>query len=181
MKTLLIIIGILVLSVLVYLGFYNAFYSPKFLVNNEGNETIVYLPVNGKYQQTDSIMRIVFDELYERNGIVITKGFGEHLYNINNEEKKITTIKAGCIVEEKDSATLGKISTSFQIDKLPTGTYIVTDFPLKGRMSIMFGMYRVYSKLNDFCIENGYSTDEPVIEIYDREAKKIHYRRKLVQ
>lgn len=180
MKTFLAFVAVLIVSVLVYLGFYNAFYSPKFQLQKEGGETIVYEKVNDRYQLTDSVMKVVFDELYEQNGIVITKGYGLHQYNPQNETEKIRTLAAGCIVEDKDTALLGKISNDFKIGTIPAQEYIVTDFPLKGKMSIMFGMYRVYGRLNTYCAEHGYSSQEPIIEIYDRKAKKIHYRRKKV-
>ena len=181
MRTFLIVIGFIIVSTLVYLGFYNAFYVPKFSAHQEGGETVVYKQVNVRYQLTDSVMKDVFNELYERNGIVITKGYGLFYFKPNNQSEKLVTRQAGCVVEDKDTSQLASISKEYLIEKLPEGEFIVTDFPLKGKMSIMFGMYRVYPKLNDYCEKNGYSTKEPIIEIYDRKAKKIHYRRKLMR
>ncbi|MFA9388980.1 MAG: hypothetical protein ACERKD_04200 [Prolixibacteraceae bacterium] len=181
MKTIFIILGVLILSVFVYLGFYNAFYSPKFELSDEGGETIVYQAVNDRYQLTDSFMKQVFNELYEKNGIVITKGIGLHEYDPALDEQKLTTLFAGCIVADEDTASLARIKTSFTTGKTAYQEYIVSDFPLKGTMSLMFGMYKIYPKLNAYCTQNGYSTEEPVTEIYNRVDKKIHYRRKLVQ
>lgn len=181
MKKLLAVLGFIIVSVLVYLGFYNAFYSPKFTIKEEGGETVVYQSVNGRYQLTDSVMKVVFNELYEKNGIVITKGYRISNYNPQNENEKITALVAGCVVENKDTALLNKISEQFTIGKTLKENYIVSDFPLKGKMSIMFGMYRVYPKLNKYCETNGYSINEPVTEIYDRETMKIHYRRNIVK
>lgn len=181
MKTILYIVVFLLVSALVYLGFYNAFYQPKVALSNEGNETVVYLEVNDRYQLTDSVMKVVFNELYEKNGIVITKGFAVHQPLPEDAERSITTLIAGCVVEDEDTLMLSQISNSFIIDQLPADHYIVSDFPLKGKMSIMFGRYRVYPKLYDFCKKNGYELHEPVTEIYNRTEHKIHYRLKMVK
>jgi hypothetical protein len=181
MKTILYILIFLLVSALVYLGFYNAFYQPKVTLNYEGNETVVYLEVNDRYQLTDSVMKLVFNELYEKHGIVITKGFAIHKPLPEDAERKITTLIAGCIVEAEDTAKLSQISETFTIAILPADDYLISDFPLKGKMSIMFGLYRVYPKLDAFCKKQGYSSLEPVIEIYDRKSKRIHYRKKAIK
>lgn len=177
MRAVLYIIAFLLVSALVYLGFYNAFYSPEINMNVEGNETVVYLEVNDRYQLTDSVMKLVFNELYEKNGIVVTKGFAIHQPLPENDGKKITTLIAGCIVEAEDTVKLSAISKEFTISQLPVQQYITSNFPLKGKMSIMFGLYRVYPKLDAYCNEHGFSSLEPVTEIYDRKAKRIHYRK----
>lgn len=180
MKTILYILAFLLVSALVYLGFYNAFYKPEFTVSTEGSERIVYLEVNGRYQLTDSVMKLVFNELYEKNGIVVTKGFAIHQPQPDDPEQKIKTLVAGCIVEAEDSTKLSLVSPKFTIGLLPEATYIVSDFPLKGKMSIMFGLYRVYPGFEKFCIENDYAGNTLVTEIYDRKAMRIHYRKKLM-
>lgn len=181
MRTVIIIVVFIGVSVLTYLGFYNAFYQPKFTIVEEGGEIIVYQPFHGQYHQSDSIMKVVFYELYERNGIVITKGFGQYFDNpFESKDEKISFV-AGCIVEDKDSLLLAAVSDGFVIDYTHTVEYVVTDFPLKGRMSIMFGMKKVYPKLKRFCVENGLNPNLPVTEIYDRETKRIHYRMEAVK
>lgn len=162
------------------MGFYNVFYSPVFEVKEEGDEIIVFQQVEGHYHLTDSVMKEAFNELYEINGIVVTKGFGIYFDDPQKAGETKVKFEAGCIVEDKDSLQLLNISKKFQIEKTPFQEYIVSDFPLKGRMSIMIGMYKVYPKLNNFCKKNGYETDVPVMEIYDRVEKRIHYRRKLI-
>lgn len=180
MKTVLIIIAFITISIFTYLGFYNTFYSPLIEINEEGNDIIVYQHANAHYHLTDSVMKEAFNELYEINGIVVTKGFGIYFEDPKKAGKKPISFNAGCIVEDKDSLELQEISDKFTIEKTPYEKYIVSDFPLKGRMSILIGMYKVYPKLNNFCVENGYRSDLPVMEIYDRVKKKIHYRRKLI-
>lgn len=180
MKTVFALIGFIILSFLVYLGFYNAFYSPQINIEKEGGEHTVSQEIIGHYHLSDSIMKDVFNFLYEQNGIVITKGFGIYKDNPKQAGENNIHFEAGCIVEDKDTTALFALEEKFEIKKTPYSEYIVSDFPLKGKMSIMIGMYRVYPKLDKFCIKNGYDTQQPVMEIYDRELKKIHYRRKLV-
>ncbi len=180
MKTVFAILGFILFSFIVYLGFYNGFYSPKVEIENEGGEIIVYESIVGHYHLTDSVMKNVFNELYEKNGIVITKGFGIYYDDPKEMGENNINFDAGCIVDDKDSIQLSNISELFTIKHCEKTDYIVTDFPLKGKMSIMFGMFKVYPKLNSFCEENGYDSKQAVMEIYDRKEKRIHYRRKLV-
>ena len=181
MKTALIIVGILIASALTYFGFYSAFYSPKVAIQDEGNEIFVFKHEKGAYHLADSVMRVVFNELYEKNGIVVTKGFGYYYQNPFKAKNTPIEFDAGCIVNDEDSLQLSRISGEFIIQRTPKSSYIVSDFPLKGRTSILFGSYKVYPKIDQFCIENGYAVDVPVMEIYNRKEKKIHYRRKLVE
>jgi hypothetical protein len=107
---------------------------------------------------------------------VVTKGFGRYNEYPCKELSKNIGFMAGCIVEEKDSLLLQNISTDFSISRLPKTSYIVTDFPLKGKLSVLFGMKKVYPKLEKFSLKNRYNLILPSTEIYDRENKRIHYR-----
>ena len=180
MKTVLIIVGVLIASVLTYLGFYNVFYSPKVEIREEGNEIIVFKHEQGVYHLADSVMRVVFNELYEKNGIVITRGFGKYYTSPYEAKNEAIEFDAGCIVNDEDSLKLSRIAKDFTIERAPESRYIVSDFPLKGRTSILFGNYKVYPKLNKFCDEHGFMPDAQVMEIYDRKEKKIHYRMQLI-
>lgn len=179
MKTALYIALILIISLLTYLGFYNAFYSPKISIQEEGNEIIVFKHEKAMLHLTDSVMKTVFNELYEKNGIVVTKGFTYFYQNPSNRKDIPIEFDSGCMVNDEDSVRLNQISSEFKIQRLPKMQYLVTDFPLKGKMSILFGNLKVYPKLDQYCQDNGFSTIAPVIEIYDRQTKKIHYRRQL--
>jgi hypothetical protein len=181
MKTAIAIIGLLILSGLTYIGFYNGFYSPKFSIEKQESDILVYQKIHGHYHLSDSIVKVAFNELYEKNGIITTKGFGIYYDDPQKAGKTDIYFDAGCIVDAKDSLLLINISDEFIIDKTLQQSYIVSNFPLKGKMSILFGMLKVYPRLNQYCNKNGYDSNLPVMEIYDRVEKKIHYRRQLEQ
>ncbi|MGF7141253.1 hypothetical protein [Roseimarinus sediminis] len=181
MKSTLIIFLFLLLSVLTYLGFYNAFYSPKINTGIDGGEIIVYQTSKGQYHLTDSLMKIVFNEVYEVNNIVVNKGFSKFYSTPDYRDKQTIGFDAGCIVEPADSLKLSAIDETFSITKIEKTHYLLSEFPLKGRMSILIGARKVYPQLDKYCKENGYRMDVPVFEIYDRKAQKITYRRTLVK
>lgn len=181
MRTILIILLVLLLTVLTYLGFYNAFYTPKIEVDSRGGEILVYRSAKGPYHMADSIMKNVFNEVYEVNGIVVNKGFGKYFDEPNFTSKQTIGFDAGCIVEPADSAKLSSIDKSFSISTIEKRQYLISEFPLKGRMSILIGARKVYPRLDKYCEINGYRTDLPVYEIYNRKTQRITYMRPLLE
>ncbi|MFW6222251.1 MAG: hypothetical protein ACOC3T_01430, partial [Bacteroidota bacterium] len=59
--------------------------------------------------------------------------------------------------------------------------YIVAEFPFKGKLSIIFGIMKVYPSIEKFVKKKGYSNDGAVMEIYDVPNKKILYRKEIIE
>lgn len=52
---------------------------------------------------------------------------------------------------------------------------MVAEFPIKNSVSYMAGVIKVYPALKKYMIAKGYSSEVPVMELYDMVAKKIYY------
>lgn len=180
MKTALIIIAIVILSLVFVCVYYGAFktISPK--IKKCGGETLVFEKVTGHYKQSGEVSDRVYNKLIKDYNIETTKGFGLYFDNPKEVEESKLRSEVGCILERKDTSKLEDISKDFLVGTCPNEDYIVAEFPFKGKMSIIFGIMKVYPALNKFAEENGYSINSPVMEIWDVPNKKTIYRKKIV-
>jgi len=87
----------------------------------------------------------------------------------------------GCILEEKDSLRVDELKSRYNIKIYTKGSYIVTEFPFKGKVSVIIGLMKVYPAINDYLQKQGYSEKGAVMEIYDTPNKKIVYRKEIVK
>jgi len=89
--------------------------------------------------------------------------------------------QVGNTLEDPDPAILEKLKGRYNIKTLPEKEYIVTEFPFRGKISIMMGIMKVYPAMNRFVSEKGFDEDGWVMEIYDIPGKKIVYRKEMVK
>ncbi len=175
MKIILLIISILIITIIVVYAYYGGFKGINFSVKEQGGETLVYENMTGDYKQTPAVSDRVYYSLLNDYGIATTKGFGIYYDNPKKVEKSKLRSEIGCIVENIDSATIDRLSGKFLIKTYPYKSYITTEFPFKGKLSVMFGIMKVYPALEKYLKDHGYS-DSPIMEIYDVPNKKIIYR-----
>ena len=131
------------------------------------------------YKQTPAVSDKVYYSLLNDYGIATTKGFGIYYDNPKEVEKSKLRSEIGCIVENLDSVTIDKLSNKFQIKTQPFKNYITTEFPFKGKLSVMFGIMKVYPALEKYLKEHKYS-DSPIMEIYDVPNKGFSGMRRVV-
>ncbi len=180
MKIALIIIVILILVVTITYIYFGGFKTINIQITTQGGETVVYEDIIGDYRQSGIVMDKVYHSLLDNDNIETFKGFGKYFDNPKEVAKEDLRSMAGSIVEEKDTAKLKDISGEFKIMKLPVQKYITTEFPYKGRMSVLFSIMKVYPALNRYTEDNGFENNTPVIEIYDIPNRKILYRKELI-
>jgi len=175
-KIILIILAVLAVLFLVIYAYYGGFTKVSFRIENQGGEIIVYENVTGDYSQTTKVSDRIYYTLLNDEKIETTKGIGIYYDNPKTVAKENLRSEIGCIVENADSATLTILPEKYQVKTLPQSEFIVTEFPFKGKLSILFGIIKVYPALNKFCEEKGYA-ESPITEIYDVPNKKIIYRK----
>ncbi|MDR2010834.1 MAG: GyrI-like domain-containing protein [Bacteroidales bacterium] len=180
LKVILIIIGILIVIILGMYAYYGGFRKIDFKVEKQGRETIVYENVIGDYSQTPKYTDKIYYALLNDEKIETTKGIGIFYDNPQEVDKDKLRSEVGCILDNTDDAILAQLSGKHQIKTLPEADYIVTEFPMKGAMSFMVSVIRVYPALNKYCKEHGYK-DSPITEIYDISNKKIVYRKEVIK
>lgn len=179
MKVVLLIITVLIITIIVVYAYYGGFKRINFSVKEQGGETLVYENMTGDYKQTPAVSDRVYYSLLNEYGIATTKGFGIYYDNPKEVEKSKLRSEIGCIVENLDSVMIDKLSGKFQIKTYPYKSYITAEFPFKGKLSVMFGIMKVYPALEKYLKEHGYS-DGPIMEIYDVPNKKIIYRKEII-
>jgi len=181
LKPVLTIVVVLLICIVAVYGYYGGFSSIDVTTSVEGGETVIYKDVVGDYSQTPVITDEIYHTLLNEYKIETTKGFGVFYDNPQQVDKNKLRSKVGCILDsEIDSLTQAKLSDKYKIMILPKGNYVTTEFPMKGMLSVMIGIFRVYPAINKYIEENNITEDGPITEIYDTPNKKIIYRKELI-
>lgn len=180
MKIALIVIGIIIVSLTGIYAYYGGFMKLTVITGKQGGETMVYEKVTGDYSQTSTYTNKLYYELLNNDRVETTKGIGIFYDNPRKVEKTKLRSEVGCIIDDTDSTTVGKLSNKYLLKILPEQECISAEFPLKGSLSFIIGVLKAYPALNDYSEAHGYK-DSPVTEIYDMVNKKIVYRKEIVK
>ena len=176
MKVILIIFAILMVLLIVIYAYYGGFKKISFRIENQGGEVVVYENITGDYSQSPKVSDRVYYTLLNDEKIETTKGFGIYYDNPKIVAKDKLRSEIGCIVENVDSATLARLAEKYQVKTLPQSEFVVTEFPFKGKLSVLFGVLKVYPALDKFNKQHGY-IESPITEIWDIPNKKTIYRK----
>lgn len=179
MKTILIIAALLMAIVLLVYTYFGGFRKIRFRREKQGGETGVYRHAVGDYSKSGEVVNDVYHRLLADENIPTAKGFGIYYDNPKKVEKSRLRSDLGCIVEGLDAGQIKALSEKYDVMTLPEGDYMVTEFPYKGRMSVVMGMVKVYPALEKYCRGAGIPDESPVTEIYDVPRKKIVYRKQI--
>lgn len=180
MKIALIVIGTIIVSLTGLYAYYGGFKRLTVTAGIQGGETIVYEKVTGDYSQTSRYTDKLYYELLNNDQVETTKGIGIFYDNPQRVEKTKLRSEVGCVLDDTDSTTIGKLSNKYLLKTLPEKEYISAEFPLKGGLSFIIGVLKAYPALNDYSEAHGYK-DSPVTEIYDVPGRKIIYRKEIVR
>lgn len=181
MKALSITIIGLILLALLFVAYYGGFKTITFKTSMEGGEILVYEDLTGDYSKSGEVMDRVYNSLSTNEKIKSTKGFGIYYDDPKKVEKSKLKSEVGCIVEGIDSLKMSDLKRKYKVKICPKTNYLVTEFPHKSVMSIMFGIMKVYPAMSKYIEQNGLSDKGPVMEIYDTPNKVIKYRKEVGQ
>lgn len=78
------------------------------------------------------------------------------------------------VISDKDAKKLVS-NKEVKVTTLPATTKIVVELPIKNSISYMVGPMIVYPVITKYMQEKWYTTQTPMIELYDMAAKKIYY------
>jgi len=174
LKGFMLALGVIVVLVVVYLAYYGLFAGVDIKEVKKGPYVFVYGKHIGPYKDSGKVADRIYKSLLNDNKIETFKGIGIYYDKPGTvDESKLRSV-SGCIIEEGSLSKIDSLKGKYKIGKLPESTYITVEFPFKGLMSIMIGIFKVYPKLEVYFSEKGYDP-VPMIEIYDVPAKKIYY------
>ncbi len=180
MKIALIILGLVVIILAALFIYYGGLRRVDFSIAKQGGETLVYVEQVGDYSKSAGPIDKMYYSLLNEEGIETFRGFGIYYDNPQKVEKSRLRSEVGNILEDPDPAILKKLEGKYNIKTLPEKEYIVTEFPYRGKLSVIIGIMKVYPAMNRFVRDNGFDEDGWVMEIYDMPGKKIVYRKEIV-
>ena len=169
-----IVIGVIAILSLIVLARYGLFYSVSVSEKNVGPYLLVYRTHIGDYKGVGPIISEIYDDLKNNYSIEATKGFGLYYDNPQEVDKAKLRSIVGCIVEGRSVEDLKKVSNKYGVKEYPSSKSVVAEFPYKGKMSIIIGIFKVYPKLGSYIKEHKY-TQTPIMELYDQPHKRIEY------
>jgi hypothetical protein len=163
-------IAVLLLFYLYYMGFFNKI---EITEKEMGPYKVAFKEHIGDYKETGKIMDEIYHSLLD-DGVETYKGFGIYYDDPKVVKKDKLRSIAGSIIEEKDYDKIDKLKDKYGIKTIDKTRSITTEFPFKNKMSIMFGIMKVYPELNKYIDSKGYKRGY-VMEIYDVPNKKTIY------
>ena len=181
MKILLLVLAAIILIIVAFFTYFSGFKKLKISVMETGGELLVYEEIKGDYRQSGAVMDRIYNSLLNDDGIETFKGFGIYYDNPRKVGKNELRSEAGCILEDKDRDKINDIKGKYTIRTYEKKNCITTEFPYKGKISVLFGIMKVYPALTKFAKENGFPEDSEVMEIYDIPDHKIIYRKTMVK
>lgn len=175
MKTVIIIISAISIIILI-LAYYGAFAKIKVKVEPHDSNYIVYKPVTGSYKQSGIVSDEVYYDLLNNYGVETYKGIGLYFDDPKDTATEDLRSEIGCVLESTQISDLEEIKDKYNTKKLSEGNYPTVQFPYKGKLSVIFGLLKVYPALNKFKEDNKEYQNSYIIETWDIPNKKIIYR-----
>jgi len=175
-----VIVSLVIITVMIYAN-YSGFSNVNFQIKKTGGETLLYREISGPYSQTSEVLSKIKYDLSKQFNIEPTKDFGIYLDNPRKVDKNKLRSEVGFILENADTAQVFWLKSKFKIRVLPIREYITTEFPYKGKMSVMIGLMKVYPALMKYVKANGFAETGPVMEVYDMPNNKIWYRKEAIK
>ncbi len=169
-----IVIAVIAIVCLIVLARYGLFYSVSISEKNVGPYLFVYETHIGDYRGVAPIIGELYNDLKNNYSIEARKGFGLYYDNPREVDKAKLRSIAGCIVEGKSLEDLKKLSNKYGVKEYPSSKSVVAEFPYKGKISILIGVFKVYPKLGSYIKEHKYP-QTPIMELYDRPNGRIEY------
>ena len=168
------IIGLLMVFIFGLLVHYEAFSEIRVAEKIVEPVWMVYNQHIGDYKGSAAVMDKIYEDLRFKNAIETTRGFGLYYDNPKLTPKDRLRCIAGCLLEARHENEIEVLKKTYQIDRFPSSTSVVAEFPYKGKLSIFIGIFKVYPKLNVYLKAKNYP-QTPVMEIYDSPHEKIRY------
>jgi len=150
------------------------FASVKLSEKDAGPYVLVYKKHLGEYKNVGPVMDSVYYDLKNNFSIITTKGFGIYYDDPKKVSKEQLRSIVGCIVETKAVNELDMLKNRYGVSVYPLSKSVVAEFPYKGKLSIIIGLFKAYPKMMSYIAEKKY-IPTPIMELYDQPDKCILY------
>lgn len=168
------IVGGIIVVIIVFLGYYGLF--TRITVEEKSLDSfwMVYKKHVGEYKDVGPVMDAIYKGLKDDYSITTTRGFGLYYDNPREVPKEKCRSIAGCILENADVGRVDELREKYFVREYPASGIVTAEFPFRGTLSIIIGIFKVYPKLGKYIKEKGYAP-RPMFEIYDTPGKKTVY------
>lgn len=174
--------AILTVSILILYGFYGGFASVNFVEKTAGGETIIFKNTKGDYPETEKASLAVIDFLSENTKIIPGPNISYYDINPHVIDKKNLKSQGGCIIPSADTnAVVSLKNKTYKLRTLETRKYIIAEYPLKGKISILIAHIKIYPRLYRYVIAKSYDCTSPVTEIYDFKKHLMTFSMKIAK
>jgi hypothetical protein len=175
------IVGVLIVLLLMtaavflwYMGFFSTLQ-----VNEQemGPYTYVFERFIGPYWETEQIFKKVEHSL-KAEGIASDKAIGIYYDNPAVVLKDKLRSDCGLVLEDKDLPRVPDLKKKYSVATIAKKMCIVVEFPMKNKLSYMFGPMRAYPALLKYMQDKGYKMAVP-FELYEND--KIFFVMEIVK
>jgi hypothetical protein len=137
--------------------------------------TIVYARHTGDYKKIRKVIDTVYMNLLVKEKIGSSRGFGLYYDNPREAPRERLRSLGGCILDAPDEYKADSLRRDgYKVAVLPQTTALYAEFPLKGPLSVLFGVFKTYPRMITLLNEKNISP-RPFMEIYNPSMKKIEY------
>lgn len=161
-------------GILLILNAYGLFTEVKVSERSVGPYLLIYDTWTGDYKVTGTVMKKVSVQLEENHRIQCPRTFGLYYDNPKTVPTEKLRSIGGCVVKGKTIADLEAHNLGYGIYEFPKTKSVVTKFPFKGALSIIFGVIKVYPKLAEY-LQTHRIVPSPIMELYDSADESITY------
>ncbi len=164
----------IILILLIYLGYNGLFARVTVTEKSLDSFQMVYQKHVGPYKGIGPVMDAIYYDLLNNYSIKTTKGVGVYYDDPREVPSEECRSIGGCILEPGDYPRIEELKQKYDVREYPSGSAVVAEFPFRGKMAIVLGIFKVYPKIGKYMDEKGYGP-APSLEIYDMPVKKIIY------
>ncbi|MBN1595885.1 GyrI-like domain-containing protein [candidate division FCPU426 bacterium] len=149
------------------------FDKPEFTEREMGPYTLIYKRGEGEYQQ-GAVLNEAMKSWLAQHGVRSERSFTWYFDNPQNTESGNLRYITGHIFTFEDEAKRMEVAERYLIKEFPRQLCLVGLFPFRSRLSVMFGLMKVYSALDAIREKKNYPA-RPIMELYDKANKQIVY------
>jgi DNA gyrase inhibitor GyrI len=175
MKIFLIVLALILALVIGAMAYFGAFTKVTVTEKTMPAMTIVYAKHIGDYSKIKPVMDTVYFALFKKEKIAAGRGFGLYYDNPRDVVKEKLRSLGGVILDAQDEQKADSLKQKgYKVAVLPLTMALYAQFPFKGPLSILFGVFKVYPAMMKY--QSGKKIPPcPVMEIYNISQRKIEY------
>jgi len=163
---------------LLYLAWCGLFANITVEERDEGPFLLVYKKHTGDYKNIGPVLDDVYHILRDKHDLTTTRGFGLYYDNPQLAEKANLRSLGGCVVDgltpEELLSRYPGVKESLGVALFPASLSVAAEFPYRGTVSVILGVFRVYPRLHAW-MKKYKRRSVPVMEIYDTPNRKVTY------